>query len=346
MSLTARRRAEIVIERLGRAGPGSEAQRRPGGRAVPVLADILAFGARLPELPGLPQIACLDEKGRACVADAVGQLGWEPGDMRAWREGHWLVLEPAGTRGRTLKRRPAMSQVAGEALLSSIATMLAHSGFSAEDLARHMVTSATFPTVEEHVKQVLANAGSRNTRRTWKTHYDRLVMGTAEHYSCTCNACTDLRSGCGCACKSCEDKVAIPPCADRVLAPGAFVKSELERFKLVSERMATKKAVRDNQGRAARGLVAKPTDGKGGAENFVTAVRHLFQVLVDADLAPRRELADVIRVLAEAGEDGWGLWARLTGPAPWLNGAIPVDVLAEEPGRVLEAGRRRASNAT
>jgi hypothetical protein len=72
-----------------------------------------------------------------------------------------------------------MSQVAGEALLSSIATMLAHSGFSAEDLARHMVTSATFPTVEEHVKQVLANAGSRNTRRTWKTHYDRLVMGTA-----------------------------------------------------------------------------------------------------------------------------------------------------------------------
>lgn len=146
---------------------------------MPVLADILAFGARLPELPGLPQIACLDEKGRACVADAVGQLGWEPGDMRAWREGHWLVLEPAGTRGTTLKRRPAMSQVAGETLLSSIATMLAHSGFSAEDLARHMVTSATFPTVEEHVKQVLANAGSRNTRRTWKTHYDRLVMGTA-----------------------------------------------------------------------------------------------------------------------------------------------------------------------
>lgn len=78
-----------------------------------------------------------------------------------------------------------------------------------------------------------------------------MVMGTAEHCSCTCNACTDLRSGCGCACKACEDKVAIPPCANRVLAPGVFVKSELERFKLVSERMATKKAVRDNQGRAA-----------------------------------------------------------------------------------------------
>lgn len=67
--------------------------------------------------------------------------------------------------------------------------------------------------------------------------------------------------------------------------------------------------------------------------------------LLDADLSPRPELAEVIRALAEAGEDGWGLWAWLTGPTPWLDGDVPVELLAKDPGRVLEATRRRASNA-
>jgi len=53
--------------------------------------------------------------------------------------------------------------------------------------------------------------------------------------------------------------------------------------------------------------------------------------LLDADLAPRAELADVIGVLAQAGEDGWGLWTWLTSPTSWLGGAIPRDGLTGDP---------------
>jgi len=68
-------------------------------------------------------------------------------------------------------------------------------------------------------------------------------------------------------------------------------------------------------------------------------------LLLDADLAPRPEFRSAVQVLAEAGEDGWGLWAWLVHPTPWLDGAVPAVLLFEQPDVVLDAARRRASNA-
>lgn len=67
--------------------------------------------------------------------------------------------------------------------------------------------------------------------------------------------------------------------------------------------------------------------------------------LLDADLAPRPEFRPVVRVLAEAGEDGWGLWAWLVHPTPWLDGAVPAALLVKEPKAVLGAARNRADDA-
>ncbi len=67
--------------------------------------------------------------------------------------------------------------------------------------------------------------------------------------------------------------------------------------------------------------------------------------LLDADLVPQPEFREVIKVLTEAGEGTWGLWAWLTHPTSWLDGAVPALLIAQEPEAVLEAARNRASNA-
>jgi hypothetical protein len=74
-------------------------------------------------------------------------------------------------------------------------------------------------------------------------------------------------------------------------------------------------------------------------ETFIPAL------LLDEDLSPRHAFQPVIEVLKEAGEDGWGLWAWLTFPSPWLDGAVPAEVLVFDPERVITAAVSRASNA-
>lgn len=102
------------------------------------------------------------------------------------------------------------------------------------------------------------------------------------------------------------------------------MKSELSVYVAVAKRMSTKKAVRQNQRRAVKGLHPLPDHGKGGAENAITAYRHAFQVLVDDELwdknpaaaldKPKRgdtkrrgmrsdELAEYFRVVVSGGND-------------------------------------------
>ena len=74
-------------------------------------------------------------------------------------------------------------------------------------------------------------------------------------------------------------------------------------------------------------------------ETFVPAL------ILDEDLSPRREFQPVIAALTGAGEDGWGLWAWLVLPSPWLDGAMPAEVLQSDPERVVAVAEARASNA-
>jgi hypothetical protein len=66
-------------------------------------------------------------------------------------------------------------------------------------------------------------------------------------------------------------------------------------------------------------------------------------VLLDEELSPRPEFKRVITPLTEAGEDGWGLWAWLVNPSPWLDGAVPAAELFRCPEVVIEAAQARAA---
>jgi len=66
-------------------------------------------------------------------------------------------------------------------------------------------------------------------------------------------------------------------------------------------------------------------------------------VLLDEELSPRPEFKRVISPLSEAGEDGWGLWAWLVNPSPWLDGAVPAAELFRRPEVVIEAAQARAA---
>ena len=67
--------------------------------------------------------------------------------------------------------------------------------------------------------------------------------------------------------------------------------------------------------------------------------------LLDEVLEPRPAAQEPIRLLREAGEDGWALWAWFATPSAWAGGRIPAEVLATEPERVADMARQRAAAA-
>ncbi|MGE3834544.1 MAG: hypothetical protein AB7H43_07140 [Acidimicrobiia bacterium] len=67
--------------------------------------------------------------------------------------------------------------------------------------------------------------------------------------------------------------------------------------------------------------------------------------LLDDELEPRSAAQEPIRLLREAGEDGWALWAWFATPSPWLDGRIPAELLATKPDLVVESARQRAAAA-
>jgi hypothetical protein len=55
-----------------------------------------------------------------------------------------------------------------------------------------------------------------------------------------------------------------------------------------------------------------------------------------------KSVADIVRLLLEAGLDGWSLWAWLSSPTGLLSGEVPSDVAETNPARALTAARRFA----
>lgn len=171
----------------------------------------------------------------------------------------------------------AAAVASGETTLDDV---VARIGNADADSASHVTD---YPTLAAHVAAVTRGM-KKETRDTWNTHYRRLLDGTAEFCACTCDACLDLDTGCQCGCGHCADRVCILSQKDLVLRPKSVRASQVEGWVRVAQRMAAKKAVRENQRRAKKGLAAKPTHGKGGRENAVTAYRHLFGKLVKDEL--------------------------------------------------------------
>lgn len=99
--------------------------------------------------------------------------------------------------------------------------------------------------------------------------------------------------------------------------------------------------------------VAVPTARKrvdrARARDAVFTVVHDGEVLLpafllDGQMGIRSELAEAIRALRSAGEDGWATWAWFTSPSAWLDGSVPEELAASDPDAVATAARRRASN--
>ncbi|MGI8632435.1 MAG: hypothetical protein ACR2NA_07810 [Solirubrobacterales bacterium] len=67
--------------------------------------------------------------------------------------------------------------------------------------------------------------------------------------------------------------------------------------------------------------------------------------LLDEYLEPRPAAQEPIRLLHEAGEDGWALWAWFAAPSAWVGGRIPSELLATEPDLLAESARQRAAAA-
>jgi hypothetical protein len=67
--------------------------------------------------------------------------------------------------------------------------------------------------------------------------------------------------------------------------------------------------------------------------------------LLDEELEPCPVAQEPIRVLREAGEDGWAMWAWFAAPSAWVGGRVPAELLASEPELVAQAARQRAAAA-
>lgn len=65
--------------------------------------------------------------------------------------------------------------------------------------------------------------------------------------------------------------------------------------------------------------------------------------LLDEELEPKPEALEAIKVLGEAGEEGWALWAWFATPSAWLGGHVPAEVLSTDPERVAESALQRAA---
>lgn len=212
---------------------------------------------------------------------------------------------------RTLQEAVA----SGETTLDDVIAQLADG-----DAVRPDAGTSAYPTLAAHV-DVVTRMLSRATRETWRTHFRRLVDGTPAFCSCACDECLDLTIGCRCDCDDCGDKLGIAASADLVLRPNSVRKSDVETWGVVAQRMAAKKAIAENRRRHKQGLSPKPTHGKGGAENAITAYRHLFQYFVDDETwttnpamkvkKPKRD--DTVRRSLHDGEVGEFLDVVVTG---------------------------------
>lgn len=173
-----------------------------------------------------------------------------------------------------------------------MAELITAQGLTLDDLARHLdggetgATAAAAPTLDEWVTMVLG-ALEGGTRRSYATHYARLVEGVGRQCGCTCAVCVaefDADGCCGCGCRRCADALVWEPAGQRRITKGAFTSLELEQFVMIAQRTSAKRALAANVRRGAEGLAPKSTTGQGGREMCVTALRHLFGRARDAEL--------------------------------------------------------------
>jgi len=120
---------------------------------------------------------------------------------------------------------------------------------------------------------------------------------------------------------------------ERLLATGAYTTDALGELR--GDAKSTNTHTWLSRRRKANALFTVTHDGN----TLVPA----FQL--DGDGRPRKGIAEVLDALAPARLGEWATWTWFTSATPWLGGAVPSEVLAEDPSRVARAAARFASNA-
>lgn len=214
--------------------------------------------------------------------------------------------------------------------LAAIATLMKGSGHTVDELKAFLEeggdTGSGGITIAQYVDQVSPTL-PRATERTYRIHFHRLVHGEARQCECVCATCVeawDTSGTCECQCGTCRRAISFEGMGDRVLRPKAVTRTELDPLPDIAQRIAAKRAARDNVKRAKRGLAPKPAHGQGAREGCVTALRCLFGRAVDDELIqqspadkldkghrsePKRralsdeELAQLFEVVTTGGDD-------------------------------------------
>jgi hypothetical protein len=84
-------------------------------------------------------------------------------------------------------------------------------------------------------------------------------------------------------------------------------------------------------------------DGKIFTINPADRIERFPAYALDEDFKPYPAMAEVIKILGERKKDGWGLAYWFASDNSYLGGRIaPQDLLASDPGRVIDAARREA----
>lgn len=120
---------------------------------------------------------------------------------------------------------------------------------------------------------------------------------------------------------------------ERLLATGAYTTDDLGKLRGDTKPTATHTWL--SRRRKANALFTVTHDGN----TLIPA----FQL--DADGRPLEAMAEVLQALAPAQLGDWATWTWFTSGSSWLGGAVPAEVLTENPSRVARAAMRFASNA-
>ena len=197
------------------------------------------------------------------------------------------------------------------ATFNSIAQLLEAQGLGLDELAEHLSggKSPSGEEVELLRKYAMENLKltSRNTQRSYRTHFLHLLNGVPRQCECTCDTClAEFASAGTCSC-NCTGRNGVGGCSEASPFPAAGdipttrqalrVLDEVALDHLVKsvERMAIKRAMNENVARASRGLPPKPTHGQGAREMCVTGLRFLFKKMVKAKLIVVNPLEDITK---------------------------------------------------
>jgi hypothetical protein len=180
--------------------------------------------------------------------------------------------------------------------------------------------------IEEFAATALAGL-CKNTQRSYRTHFNHLILGIARQCEYNCPTCIQefaRADMCTCTCSTCAASRSFLAQGNVAITTSAIGSINFELMVELVQIMAMKRAKGENIIRARRGLAIKPTHDQGARRMCVTALRRLQTRMLEKNLiepgiekGPQRgtrgetkrralsdnELAELFSTVASGGDD-------------------------------------------